>query len=163
MSGSDFRAVSGSDLRAVSGSDLRAVSGSDLLVVGRVSYVGSDFVSVLGQTIFVDGGTLTAIREGSTVAVYGFIDIDTGGIVGASLVDAATAGFSAGASYLTGFVDSVDYSKGMAMVSGMAVDYTAWLSSGSAPKVGDVLSVTGRDYSGLNVLVADPSLKLESN
>ena len=122
----------------------------------------SDFVSVLGQTIFVDDGMYAGIREGSTVAVYGSIDFDTGGIVGASLVDAAAAGFAPGASYLTGFVDSIDYSKGMAMVSGMAVDYTAWLSSGSAPSVGDMISVTGRDYASMNVLIADPSLQLDS-
>jgi len=128
-----------------------------------VSYVGNDFVSVLGQTIFVDDGMFAGIREGSSVAVFGSIDIDSGGIVGASLVDAASAGFAPGASYLTGFVDSVDYSKGVAMVSGMAVDYNALLSSGSAPSVGDMVSVTGRDYAGLGVLIADPQLRLDSN
>jgi len=156
------RAITGSG-RAITGSGRSNTEGAQLLIVGRVSYVGSDFISVLGQTVFVDGGAQVSIREGSTVAVYGSIDFDTGGIIGASLEDAAKAGFSPGTSYLTGFVDSVDYSKGMAMVSGMAVDYNAWLSSGSAPSVGDIVSITGRDYDGINVLIADPSMELGSN
>ena len=113
--------------------------------------------------MFVDLSAYSSIREGSVVAVYGSIDFDTGGIVDAMLIDASEVGFDPGTSYLTGFVDSVDYSKGMAMVSGMAVDYTALLSSGSAPSVGDVVSVTGRDYGSANVLIADPSLRLEIN
>ena len=150
VSGSDLRAVSGSDLRAVSGSDLRAVSGSDLLALGRVEFAGSDFVSVLGQTVFVDESIASSIGEGSIVAVFGSFDFDTGGIVGASVVEAGSAGFSADApSFLTGFVDSVDYSRGLAVVSGMTVDYNALLSNGFAPNVGDMLSVTGRDYAGM--------------
>jgi hypothetical protein len=60
-------------------------------------------------------------------------------------------------------VDSVDYAKGLAVVSGMTVDYNALLSSGAAPSVGDMVSITGRDYAGMSVLVADPQLSLESN
>ena len=44
----------------------------------------------------------------------------------------------------------------MAMVSGIAVDYTALMSDGFAPNVGDMLSVAGRDYAGLGMLVAEP-------
>ena len=96
------------------------------------------------------------------VAVFGSIDFDTGGIVGASVVDAGSAGFSSDApSFLTGFVDSVDHSRGLAVVSGMTVDYNALLSNGFAPNVGDMLSVTGRDYAGMGVLIADPDLQLD--
>ena len=62
---------------------------------------------------------------------------------------------------LTGFVDSVDYSMGIAVVSGKSVDYTALLSNGSAPNVGDMVSVTGRDYGDYGTLVADPVLRVE--
>ena len=149
--------------RAITAGGRSSIGVEGPLVVGRVSYVGSDFVSVLGQTVFVDRGANVNIREGSFVAIYGSIDFDTGGIVGATLFDAGEVGFDPGTSYLTGFVDSIDYSKGMAVVSGKAVDYTAWLSSGAAPSVGDMVSVTGRDYSGTDVLIADPSLRLELN
>jgi hypothetical protein len=95
------------------------------------------------------------------VAVFGEIDGDTGGIVGASILDAGNAGFSPETAYLTGFVDSVDYLNGIAMVSGMAVDYTALLSDGAAPGVGDMVSIAGRDYGDRGLLVADPQLRLE--
>ena len=97
------------------------------------------------------------------VAVYGTIDFDSGSIVGARILDASSAGFGPAApSFLTGFVDSVDYSNGIALVSGMAVDYNALLSVGAAPGVGDMVSVTGRDYGDLGILVADPNLRLEA-
>jgi len=47
------------------------------------------------------------------------------------------------------------------VVSGKAVDYTALLSNGSAPSVGDMVSITGRDYGDAGTLVADPQLQLE--
>jgi len=119
-------------------------------------------MSVLGQTVFVGDSSLSAFREGSAVAVYGSFDFDTGSIGNAIVFDAGIAGFSPGSgSYLTGFVDSVNYAKGFAMVSGKQVDYTALLSNGSAPGVGDMISVTGRDYGDSGALVADPNLKLE--
>jgi len=55
----------------------------------------------------------------------------------------------------------MDYSKGLAVVSGKSVDYNALLSDGAAPSVGDMVSVTGRDYAGMNLLVADPQLELD--
>jgi hypothetical protein len=64
-----------------------------------------------------------------------------------------------GASYLRGVVDQVDLAYGVAIVSGMAVDYNAVLSNGRAPSVGDTVGVTGRSYGGL--IVADPSLSLD--
>jgi hypothetical protein len=66
--------------------------------------ISDDFVSVLGQSIFLDqiDGRYSV---GQLVAVYGSIDTDTGGIVGATLVTADDAGLAAsGASYLTGMV-----------------------------------------------------------
>jgi hypothetical protein len=123
--------------------------------------LGSDFVSVLGQTVFVGEGEVNRFSLGTSVAVYGSIDIDSGGIVGATVVDADQAGFSADSpSYLTGIVDAVDYTNGNAIVSGMMVDYNALLAVGSAPSVGDQVSVTGRHYGDLGVLVADPQSSL---
>jgi hypothetical protein len=118
--------------------------------------LGSDFVSVLGQTVFVGEGDLNRLSLGTSVAVYGSIDMDTGGIVDATVVDAGEAGFTAESpSYLTGIVDAVDYSTGTAIVSGMTVDYNALLSVGSAPSVGDEISVTGHHYDDLGILVAE--------
>ena len=131
-----------------------------LLLVGRVSFIGDDFVSVLGQTVFVDRSSLRGIRAGSAVAVYGSFDFDNGSIVNASLVDAGSAG-PGSPSLLTGFVDSVDLARGFALVSGKTVDYTALLANGSAPGVGDMVSITGRDYGDNGSLVADPQLRLE--
>jgi hypothetical protein len=148
---------------AITGSGANAITGSGALVVlGRVSYVGEDFISVLGQSVFADPASISSLRAGSNVAVYGSIDIDTGGIVGATIVDADSAGFASGASYLTGIVDAVDSSKGMAMVSGISVDYTGLLSSGATPSVGDMVSVGGYSYGDSGLLVADPSVTPEA-
>jgi hypothetical protein len=120
--------------------------------------ISDDFVSVLGQSIFLDqiDGRYSV---GQLVAVYGSIDTDTGGIVGATLVTADDAGLAAsGASYLTGIVDSVDQASGKAVVSGLTVDYNALLSNGWAMSVGDEVSVTGYHYGDLGVMVADPHL-----
>jgi hypothetical protein len=156
-------AITGSGAWAITGSGARAITGSGALVVlGQVSYVGEDFISVLGQSVFGDPETISSLRAGSNVAVYGSIDIDTGGIVGATIVDADSAGFATGTSYLTGIVDAVDSSKGMAMVSGIAVDYTGLLSGGATPSVGDMVSVAGYSYGDSGLLVADPSVTLES-
>jgi hypothetical protein len=76
-------------------------------------------------------------------------------------VEGSVAGISADSgSYLTGFVDSVDESMGLAVVSGMTVNYSSLLSSGYSPSVGDQVSVTGRHYSDLGLLVADPQMQL---
>ncbi len=88
--------------------------------------------------MFVAEGDVNRFSLGTSVAVYGSIDIDTGGIVGATIVDAGQAGFTADSpSYLTGIVDAVDYANVNAIVSGIIVDYNALLSFGSAPSVGD--------------------------
>jgi hypothetical protein len=52
-------------------------------------------------------------------------------------------------------VDEVNTSIGMAVISGVSVDYNALLSNGSAPQVGDVVSVIGRAYREIGVLVAE--------
>ncbi len=132
-----------------------------MILLGRISLIESDFVSILGQSVFLDQiGSRFGI--GDIVAVYGSIDIDTGGIVGATMVSARDAGFRAStASYLTGLVDSVDYSTGKALVSGLMVDYNALSATGWAPRVGDQVSVTGYHYGSLGLLVADPQLRLE--
>jgi hypothetical protein len=128
------------------------------MLVGRVNFVGDDFVSVLGQTVFVDRANLGGISVGSAVAVYGSIDIDSGGIRNASVESMRSA--ARNASYISRVVDSVDYAKGRAVVSGMTVDYTALLADGFAPNVGDMVSVTGREYRGAGLLVADPEMRL---
>jgi hypothetical protein len=120
-----------------------------------------DAISVLGQTVFVERSQLGSVSVGSLVAVFGSIDFATGGIVNATVVDGSVAGISADSgSYLTGFVDSVDESMGLAVVSGMTVNYSSLLSSGYSPSVGDQVSVTGRHYSDLGLLVADPQMQL---
>jgi hypothetical protein len=163
ITGSGARAITGGGGMAITGSGANAITGSGALVVlGRVSYVGDDFISVLGQSVFADPASISSIRAGSNVAVYGSIDIDTGGIVGATIVDADSAGFARGTSYLTGIVDAVDSSKGMAMVSGIAVDYNGLLSSGATPSIGDMVSVGGYSYGDSGLLVADPSVSLEA-
>jgi hypothetical protein len=160
INGSDARVINGSDARVINGSDVRVINGSDrrLMLVGRVNFVGDDFVSVLGQTVFVDRANLGGISVGSAVAVYGSIDIDSGGIRNASVVSMRSA--ARNASYISGVVDSVDYAKGRAVVSGMTVDYTALLADGFAPNVGDMVSVTGREYRGAGLLVANPEMRL---
>jgi hypothetical protein len=157
---SQTRVINGSDARVINGSDARVINGSDrrLMLVGRVNFVGDDFVSVLGQTVLVDRANLGGISVGSAVAVYGSIDIDSGGIRNASVVSMRSA--ARNALYISGVVDSVDYAKGRAVVSGMTVDYTALLADGFAPNVGDMVSVTGREYRGAGLLVADPEMRL---
>jgi hypothetical protein len=120
----------------------------------------SDFLSVLGQSVF-PGRVDRRFGVGTMVAVYGSIDVETGGIANARVVDAVQAGFAGDSpAYLTGVVDAVDYANGRALVSGLMVDYNALLSAGLAPSVGDQVSVTGRHYGDLGVLVADPQLGL---
>jgi hypothetical protein len=132
------------------------------VVYGQVDAVGSDFLSVLGQTVFATESQIRNISAGSMVAVFGSIDFASGGIVNATVVDGRVAGISADSgSYLTGFVDSVDESMGLAVVSGMTVNFTSLLSLGYSPSVGDQVSVTGREYSDLGLLVADPTMQLE--
>ena len=157
-SSSDVDAITSGGSRAITSGGSRAITsgGTRLIVYGRIEVLGSDFVSVLGQTVFVGEGDLNRLSLGTSVAVYGSIDIDTGGIVDATVVDAGGAGFTAESpSYLTGIVDAVDYSTGNAIVSGMTVDYNALLSIGSAPSIGDEVSVTGRHYGDLGILVAE--------
>ena len=80
----------------------------------------------------------------------------TGGIVGAQVIPVSAGG---GASYLRGIVDEVNLAFGLAVVSGVTVDYNAMLSGGGAPRVGDEVGVVGRSYGGM--IVADPMLSLD--
>jgi hypothetical protein len=111
----------------------------------------------LGQTVFDNGDGFGNLTPGATVAIYGSIDRDTGGFVDTEVVQIASAGVDAGVSdFLRGIVDSVDSAFGRAVVGGMTVDYSAMLSNGRVPSVGDELAVTGRNYRDLGLLVADP-------
>jgi hypothetical protein len=143
ITGSDALSITGSDALSITGSDALSITGSDaeLLALGAITYVGDTFISVLGQTAFVD------------------VDADTGGILDAQ-VFAVSASFG-GASYLRGIVDEVDLAGGFAVVSGMTVDYSALLSNGSAPEMGDEVSVTGWSYGDASLLVADPLSSLD--
>jgi hypothetical protein len=85
------------------------------------------------------------------VAVFGSVDNELGGIVNATVVRVAAGERS----FLRGMVDEVNASVGTAVISGVSVDYNALLSNGSAPRVGDVVSVIGRAYRGIGVLVAE--------
>jgi hypothetical protein len=123
----------------------------ELLVVGAVEAVASDFLSVLGQSVF-GLGDRHGLSIGTTVAVYGTIDRETGGIVNASVAPVAGGDLS----YLRGVVDEVNQAAGRAVVSGVTVDYNALLSHGKAPNVGDEVAVTGRAYRELGLLVAQP-------
>ena len=153
--GGDALGIHGGDAMGIHGGDAMGIHGSDaqLLVLGAIEHIGDGFVSVLGQTVF---GDLGGLGTGMTVAVYGSIDADTGGIVGAQVFPVGPR--VSGASYLRGIVDEVNLAVGLAVVSGVMVDYNALLSNGSAPSVGDIVGVTGRSYGGL--IVADPSLGL---
>ena len=155
--GGDSRGIVGSDADGIVGGDSRGNTGSDLslLVVGRVENVAYDFVSVLGQSIFASSGDMAGVGVGATVAVYGRLDPQLGGIVDARLVPVAAPGVDAGPSLLTGFVDEVDPTIGRAVVGGVSVDYNARLAGGDAPEVGDIVSISGRRYAGLGVLVAE--------
>ena len=133
-----------------------AVIADNLLTVGQVDYVGEGFVSVLGQTVLGSAAEFAGLSPGATIAVYGGLDSDTGGYVDTSVVALAPAGVDAGAQdFLRGTVDSVDASLGVAVVSGVVVDYTSTLANGAAPEVGQELAVSGRNYRGLGVLVAE--------
>ena len=104
---------------------------------------------------------MRGISVGSPVAVFGEVDVSSGGIVGASVVDAGIAGYDTSASFLSGIVDSVDRASGVAVVSGKAVNYTALLANGMEPSVGDMMSIAGRDYGDSGLLMADPDIRLE--
>ena len=117
---------------------------------------------MLGQSVFLAPEAASRVEIGQLIAVFGEIDFKTGGIIGADVFDAEGAGFSSEAAFLTGFVDSVDFANGIAMVSGMAVDYTALLSDGRAPSVGDMVSISGRSYGDRGLLVADPGMRLDA-
>jgi hypothetical protein len=156
IDGSDALGIDGSDALGIDGSDALGIDGSGLLVLGAIDYVGDGFISVLGQTVFGDLGSLAA---GMTVAVYGSLDSDTGGILEARVFPMGSS--KGGASFLRGFVDEVDLALGLAVISGITVDYNALLSNGSAPRVGDQVSVIGRSYNKRGLLVADPSLGLD--
>jgi hypothetical protein len=66
----------------------------------------------------------------------------------------ATGPNKSGDSYLYGIVDSVDLDLGLAVLSGVTVDYTALLSNGVAPGIGQRMGVRGQYYPKLGLLVA---------
>jgi hypothetical protein len=55
-------------------------------------------------------------------------------------------------SFLTGIVDQVNATLGIAVVSGVAVNYNALLSDGAAPEVGQRVAVSGRVYNGIGMV-----------
>ncbi len=162
ITGTDVRAITGTDVRAITGTDVRAITGTDLLIVGQIEYVGSDFVSVLGQSVFATNQKLGLLTVGMTIAVYGSIEVSSGGISDASVFVVSRSDFvSDSPSFLTGVVDKLNHSTGKAIVSGVEVDYNALMSLGQEPELGQLVSVIGRAYSDLGLLVADPTMQLE--
>ena len=122
------------------------------LVIGNVDFVEGDFASILGQSVFSDSLVTSGFSVGDNVAVYGTIDSFTGGIIDA-VVTPVPPGMPT--SFLTGIVDNVNLAFGIAVVSGVTVDYTALLGNGVAPVVGQKLSIGGRVYGGRG-MVAEP-------
>jgi hypothetical protein len=151
INGGDRLSINGGDSQSINGGDRLSINGGDLLVVGTVDVVGDGFISVLGQSVFADQSALAGINVGSPVAIYGSIDSNLGGIVNATVVGVAASDQS----FLRGTVDEVNVILGRAVISGVAVDYTAMLSNRKAPRVGEVLSVRGRTYSGTKLLVVE--------
>ncbi|MGB5580959.1 MAG: hypothetical protein WBM68_10370, partial [Woeseia sp.] len=161
IGGTDSFAIGGTDAMAIGGTNSLGLDGSDLLALGRVETIGDGFISVLGQTVFGAGNDFAGINNGSTVAIFGSIDSVTGGFADTRVMRVSTTGFDSGMpSFLRGTVDAVDAASGRAIVSGMAVDYNAMLSNGVAPRVGEQVAVSGRAYSGLGLLVAEPDLRV---
>ena len=161
INGSDLDSINGSDVLSINGSDLDSINGgdsipgrsaaADLLVRGTVEYIDGDFVSVLGQSVIGSDFQDAGIAAGTKIEVYGRIDNDTG-----SFVDTAVVAVEADSSdYLRGTVDEVDASRGVAVISGVSVDYSALLSNGQAPEVGDEYAVSGRNYGALGLMVAE--------
>ena len=110
----------------------------------------------MGQTVLGSGAEFAGLAPGATIAVYGAVDGDTGGYVDTSVVSIAPAGVDAGASdFLRGTVDAVDRTLGIAVISGVTVNYTNMLSVGDAPSVGREFAVSGRNYRSLGLLVAE--------
>ncbi|NNE59285.1 MAG: hypothetical protein HKN35_00125 [Woeseia sp.] len=161
INGSDLLSINGSDARSVNGSDARSIDRNELLALGRVDYIGDGFISVLGQTVLGSLGDFSGIDVDATVALYGSMDSSTGAFAGARIELIAPAGIDAGMpSFLQGVVDSVDAAMGRAVVNGVTVDYTALLSDGAAPQLGDEFALSGRSYRGLGLLVAEPDLRV---
>ena len=159
ITGTDQFAITGTGRYAITGTGAEAITGTDtdnLLALGRVDHVGDGFISVLGQTVLGSGAEFADLAPGATIAVYGAVDADSGGYVDTSVVAVAPAGVDAGTQdFLRGTVDFVDTSRGIAVVSGMTVDYTATLAEGGVPEVGQEFAVSGRNYQGLGVMVAE--------
>ena len=151
ITGTDSQSITGTDSQSITGTDSQSITGTDLLVVGTVDFADNGFLSVLGQSVFGEEGEFDGISIGDTVAIYGHIDGDFGGIADSTVMPMPGGN---GRSLLTGIVDSVNPSLGRAIVGGVSVDYTATLSNGATPRVGQQLSVTGRVY-GRRGLVTD--------
>ena len=111
----------------------------------------------MGQTVFDNGAGFGGLTAGMTIAIYGAIDLGTGGFVDTQIMKLAPVGVDAGVpDFLRGIVDAVDTRFGMAVIGGMTVDYSAMLSNGRAPQIGDEIAVTGRNYRDLRLLIASP-------
>ncbi|MDH5263014.1 MAG: hypothetical protein OEX74_16565, partial [Gammaproteobacteria bacterium] len=151
--------IDGTGARVIDGTGGYGLFAADLLVIGRVDVVGGDFISVLGQTVFGTPAEFAGLSVGSTIAVYGELDMVSGAFSNTRIVSlAAAASGRVLPDFLRGTVDSVDSVRGLAVVGGMSVDYTAMLAGGSTPRVGQAFAVIGRNYRDLGVLVADPQL-----
>jgi len=149
IGGTDTQGIGGTDTQGIGGTDTQGIGGTDLLIIGSVDFISGDFASILGQSVFSDSLVSADFGVGDTVAVYGSIDQFTGGIVDSRVV-AIAAGSSE--SFLTGIVDQVDATLGVAVVSGVAVNYTALLGDGAAPAVGQRVAVSGRVYNGIGMI-----------
>lgn len=155
--GGDGDVIHGGDAFVIHGGDGRVIHGGDLLAVGHVDTVADGFISVMGQTVVGEGAEFAGLTSGSTVAIYGSIDAGTGGYTDTSVIYLAPFGVDAGVDdFLKGTVDAVDEVMGVAVVSGVTVDYTALLAARPAPVVGEVVALKGKRYRNLGLFVAVP-------
>ena len=160
ITGTDVMGITGTDVVGITGTDLLGITGTDLLVVGVATAIDADILSVLGQTVWIGPGLVAQDFVGKPVAVFGQIDMDSGSFVNTSVIALGGADMAGSyPSYLRGMVDAVDPMLGMAVVSGISVDYTALLANGVVPSVGSEVAVSGYAFGGQTTLVADPSVK----
>ena len=160
ITGTDVLGITGTDVFGITGTDVMGITGTDLLAVGIATAIDTNVLSVLGQTVWIGPGLAAQDFIGKPVAVFGQIDFDSGSFVNTSVVALGGADLAGTyPSYLRGMVDSVDLKLGIAVVSGISVDYTALLANGIAPSVGSEVAVSGYAYGGQTTLVADPSVK----
>lgn len=155
--GEDIIDGTGEDIIDGTGDSVIGPMQTRLLTLGRIDNVGDGFISVVGQTVVGSGTQFSNLTPGATVAVYGSIDAGNGSYADTSVVKLAPYGVDTGIEdFVRGTVDAVDSVLGIAIVSGITVDYTGLLATRPAPMVGEVVALKGKNYRNLGLFVAQP-------